>query len=239
MNKFCIEACYFPGFYESVLESSDSIYYETEEYINNIKENHPKFEGDTDDVEVDYKGYEREIAEVWVRGYSSYMPKHIVVACEFDSIVPPRNTGYGPDYRFGTDKVYINVTLEENWLDSLKAFIEENKEWFKNRILDDWSSYDGFTSFMSNDVDVWIRGLEEEDERYIGTTLAYMAYKEHGDFYEDLNMEALETVSLWSFLSLSEEKTKELDEIRDAEDEEQHIREYDEKHQLKIDFDGA
>lgn len=234
---FNIDACFFPGFYESILENSDMVADEIDQFITDINDNHPKFEIDEDDdVEVDYKGYENDIANAWARAYATYFPEGMVKSWEFDSVVPPRNTGYGPDYRYGTDKLYLNVELTDDWLERMKKFISDNQEWFEKRISDDWTSYDGFWSFMENNLDGWLEGLEEEDERYIGTTLAYMMIKENGEFWEDVNMSAFEDVSMFPYISLTEEKKVELDEFIETEAEERRIREFDEKHQLKLDF---
>lgn len=235
-KKINTQAMFFPGFYESVLENSDMTYEDIQSFIDDLHDNHPKLDVDEDnDIEVDYKGYEKEIAAAWARGYASYMPD-FVISCEFESVVPPRNTGYGPDYRFGTDKLYVDIEMEDNWLERMKAFISENQEWFKKRIADDWTSYDGFWSYMENNLEGWLNGLEDEDERYIGTTLAYMMLLENGEFWEDINMDAWETVSFYAFIGLTPEKQKELEELAEQEELDRRIREYDEKHQLKIDF---
>lgn len=236
-TSFNIEASFFPGFYESVLESSDMVANEISQFIDDIREDHPKLEIDEDDdIEVDYKGYENDIANAWARAYATYFPKGMVKSWEFDSVVPPRNTGYGPDYRFGTDKLYLNVELSEDWLERMKKFISNNQEWFEKRIADDWTSYDGFLSYMENDIEGWLKGLEDEDERYIGTTLAYMMMTENYKFWDDVNMSACEDASMYAYISLTDDKKKELEELSEIEAEERRIREYDEKHQLKLDF---
>jgi hypothetical protein len=236
-TSFNIDACFFPGFYESILESSDMVANEIDQFITDIHDNHPKFEIDEDDdVEVDYKAYENAIANAWARAYATYFPEGMVKSWEFDSIVPPRNTGYGPDYRYGTDKLYLNVELADDWMERMKKFISDNQEWFEKRIGDDWSSYDGFFSYMENNLTGWLKGLEDEDERYISTTLAYMMMKENDEFWDDVNMSAFEDVSMYPYINLSEEKAKEFEEFKEAEAEERRIKEYDEKHQLKLDF---
>ena len=227
---------FFPGFYESALENSDMDYEETQLFIDDLREMHPKLEVDEDnDIEVDYDGYRREVGKAWAKCYESYMPS-FVKSCVFESIVPPRNTGYGPDYRFGTDKLYVDIELDDDWLDRMKEFISDNRDWFVERIKEDWTSYDGFCSFMENDLEGWIKGLEDEDERYIGTTLAYMMLKENGEFWDDINLSVYERVSFYSFIHLTKEKEDELDSLAEEEEKERRIREFDEKHQLKIDF---
>ena len=235
-TRFNTQAMFFPGFYESVLCDSNSQYYDEKEFVSELMEQHPKLELDPDvDIEVDYEGFKDDMARAWAKSWAGFVPS-IVVSCEYSEVVPPRNTGYGPDYRFGTDKLYVNIELIPDWFVHMKKFIYDNNEWFADRIKQDWTSYDGFMSFMENDIDGWIQGLTDEDERYIGTTIAYMMLKQYGEFWNTVNMDALENVSYWSYIHLTEDKQEELDELEKTEAEERRIKEYDEKHQLKLDF---
>lgn len=236
-NFFNTEAMFFPGFYESPLENSDMTYEEVESFIDDLKDRHPKLEIDRDyDIIEDIKGYEEEVAEAWARAYATYFPEGLVKSCEFDSIVPPRNTGYGPDYRFGTDKLYLNIELADDWLERMKKFIYDNQEWFEKRICDDWSSRDGFMSYMENSLAGWLKNLEEEDERYIGTTLAYMMLKKHGEFWDAINDDVWSMVSYYSYISLTPEKERELESLIEEEERELKAKELNEKYQLKLDF---
>ena len=235
-TKFNIEAMFFPGLYESILCDSDSQYYAEKEYADYLMGEYPGFEVDPDtDIQADYERFRNDMAKAWADSWKDYLP-NIVISCQYTDLVPPRNTGYGPDYRFGTDKVYVDIELVPDWFAHMKKFIYDNHEWFEDRIKKDWTSYDGFMSFMENDIDGWIQGLMDEDERYVGTTVAYMMMFEHDNFWEGVNFDALGAVCYDSYLSLTEEKQAELNECAEKLAEERRIKEYDEKHQLKLDF---
>ena len=235
-KNFNIEAMFFPGLYESILCDSDSQYYAEKEYADYLMGEYPGFDVDPDtDIQADYERFRNDMAKAWVDSWKDYLPK-IVISCQYTDLVPPSNTGYGPDYRFGTDKVYVDIELVPDWFAHMKKFIYDNHEWFEDRIKKDWTSYDGFMSFMENNIDGWIQGLLDEDERYIGTTVAYMMMFEHDKFWEGVNFDAVESVCYDNYLRLTEEKQAELNEYTEKLAEERRIKEYDEKHQLKLDF---
>ena len=53
--------------------------------------------------------------------------------------------------------------------------MKENAEWLRERIWKDWTSYDGFISFMDNNLNDWYNHIfKEMDERYIGSMITYM-----------------------------------------------------------------
>ena len=75
--------------------------------------------------------------------------------------------------------------------------MDENKDWLRDRIKKDWTSYDGFASFMSNNFDDTSRDDDEDywgdkswyfhlfsgdSDRwgcYISTIIGYMMYREN------------------------------------------------------------
>ena len=219
----------FPGFNESVLENSDMVDSNLKSFVKDLHDKHPKLKVNVDDdVEIDYKEYEKEISNVWVRSYASSMPS-FVKSCEFDFLLPPQD-------HFSTDELYVKIELADNWLDHMKAFIAQNREWFEKRIADDWTPRKGFQPYIENNLDDWLKGLEDEVGSCVGLTLAYMIYRNNDEFEKEINKKVTETVSLYSFISLTPEKQEELDELVVQEEKERYIGEYEEKHQLQIDF---
>jgi hypothetical protein len=109
-------------------------------------------------------------------------------------------------YNFDTDRVYADVELREDWMDEMRHFIALNYDWLKERIHKDWTSYDGFCSFMSNDVDEWPSYLfEEQDTRYISTMIGYMMYRANKEIRNDLVVIALEDIYDGSYVFLTED----------------------------------
>ena len=79
--------------------------------------------------------------------------------------------------------------------------IKEELEYYYQQDLLPETSYDGFCSFMENDVDEWDNHLFfEEDCRYISTMLGYMMYRENKDVRDDLVMATLEDIYAGSYV---------------------------------------
>jgi len=199
--KVNIELPFFPGFYESDLENSDTPYWAIKEELQYYREecDTPCKELTEDDLDFDYKGYEEEVRNAWVDGFRERMPE-IVSSLEGVEMTSPRY------YNFETDRLWADVELRDDWMDEMRHFIASNYDWLKERIHEDWTSYDGFMSFMENDVDKWEEHLfQEQDGRYISTMIGYMMYRENKEIRNDLVMDALEDVYAGSYVFLTDE----------------------------------
>ena len=121
---------------------------------------------------------------------------------------------------------------DAEYADAMREFMTENAEWLRKQIRDDWTSYDGFCSFMSNDLDEWDRYLfEDMDERYISVMIGYMMYRANKEIRNGLVMYALEDVYAGSYVFLTDEGKEKMETAAE---------EYAKKHdpnQLTIPFD--
>lgn len=199
--KVNIELPFFPGFYESDLENGDTAYWaikEELEYYQNECDT-PCKELTEDDLDFDYEKYREDVRGAWVDAWKDRAPE-IVLSVDGVTMTSPRY------YNFDTDRVYADVELREDWKDVMREFMKENAEWLKDRIKKDWTSYDGFCSFMENNADEWGEHLfEEQDERYISTMLGYMMYRENKEIRNDLVMIALDDIYDGSYVFLTED----------------------------------
>lgn len=87
--------------------------------------------------------------------------------------------------------------------------MEENKEWLTKRIKEDWTSRDGFCSFMDNTYDYWCDELQkdEPDVRYLGVIVTYMMWSENEDIYEEIITDTLEDFYVSEYIiNLKDEK---------------------------------
>lgn len=222
-----IELPFFPGFYETDLENSDTSYWA-------IKEELEYFQNDCDtpckaltedDLEFRYEDYEKDVRENWAAYWKKNAPE-IVLSMDNVTMWSPRY------YNFDHDRLYADIELADNWQDEMRHFIALNYDWLKDRIENDWTSYDGFMSFMSNDIDEWGDYLfKEQDCRYISTMLGYMMYRENKDIISDLVMYALDDICANSYVELTEEGEAKIE----AGIEDGSVKVYD-PDQLSIDF---
>lgn len=206
--KFNIELPFFPGFYESDLMNSDTPYWAIKEELEYYQRDcdTPCKELTEADLDFNYEQYEEDVRNAWVDGFRDYAPE-IVLSIENVTMWSPRY------YNFDHDRLYADVELADNWMDEMRHFIALNYDWLKERIHEDWTSYDGFCSFMSNDVDEWPSYLfEEQDDRYISTMIGYMMYRANKEIRNDLVMIALDDIYAGSYVFLTEEGKAKVDE---------------------------
>ena len=199
--KINIELPVFPGFYESDLENSDTPYWAIKDELEYYQRDcdTPCKELTEADLDFNYEQYEEDVRNAWVDGFRENVPE-FVLSIENVTMWSPRY------YNFDHDRLYADVELADNWMDEMRHFIALNYDWLKERIHEDWTSYDGFCSFMSNDVDEWPSYLfEEMDSRYISTMIGYMMYRANKEIRNDLVMIALEDIYAGSYVFLTEE----------------------------------
>lgn len=205
MSKtFNIQIPFFPGFYETDLMNSDTSYWAIKEELEYLKgdcrQEHPEFQILTeDDLDFRYSDYEHDVAEAFLDAWKYNAPE-IVLGAENPEIDSPRY------YNFRNDELFADVELRDDWKDEMRHFIALNYDWLQERVHDDWTSYDGFMSFMDNDIDEWGEHLfEEEDVRYISTMLGYMMYQSNKGIRNDLVMSAIEDIYDSTYVFITED----------------------------------
>ena len=237
--KFNIELPFFPGFYESDLENSDTAYWAIKEELEYYQRDYAYDNPDEqaiyaqlteDDIDFDHRRYEGDVRDAWVEAFRDRLPE-FVLSLENVEMTSPKY------YNFSTDKLYADVELADDWMDSVREFMVENADWLRERIKKDWTSYDGFISFMSSnfdnlahdeDEDYWgdkswyfhlFSGQSDRWECYISTIIGYMMLRENKDIRNDLVMYALEDVYAGQYVYITEKGEEKLQELRDQREE--------------------
>jgi len=184
-TKLSMSLPFFPGFYESWLFNSDTEYRAIQNELDYYREEKP---GVTEDnLDFDYESYKRDAIENFIEAWKSLAPADIIEAVEFDELDSPRY------YNFRTDYLYCTVTFKEGWQGVMRKFMDENKESLRERIRKDWSSYDGFISFMDNDIEAWpVHLFDDPDERYVGSMIRYMMEAENDDIRDKIIYETMD-----------------------------------------------
>lgn len=184
-----VELPFFYGFYNSQYEND----YDVDEAIEREIEYHNNELGQATvygDFEFDSNSYRNDIVDCFVNTLVQYLPDW-VESIENPELWSPRY------YNFQTDKIYVTLTLTDDWRNKVVDFFEENAEWLRKRIKEDWTSRSGFNSYMENDYDLFMEHTMCEEPLYISTILQYAIElnekKETDDMYEEITDETLES----------------------------------------------
>ena len=204
-NSFEIRLPFFCGFYDSPLYNCDTLYWETTE--DDMEYWRERFDDETltaDDLDIDFPRFKEECAKAYIEVFfnNADCPKFIK-NMKFSEIVSPLY------YNYETDKIYVNVEFEDDWRDEVRAFMKKNKEWLTKRIGEDWTSYDGFHSFMDNNYNDWYKEFQKDDvdERYIGVMIGYIMLLANKRIYNDLITDTLEDFYIGEYIiNVKEEK---------------------------------
>lgn len=191
-----VQLPFFFGFYDSAFLNGDlideAIDDEMEYYNIELGEN-----CEYDDFEFKTKEYKDVIVKAFVSAFGDYLPSWIT------RIENPILDS--PDYyNFKTDEIYVTAVLAKDWEKQVEKFVETNREWLIERIRKDWSSRDGFTSFISTNLEEFMDSVYALDYRYISILMQYDIELKNGsdDMYWKLTEDTFE--NFYQFFSIGE-----------------------------------
>ena len=116
-------------------------------------------------------------------------------------IVSPR------EYNFATDQLDIDITMHDNTPELVANKLEQlnqKDDTFAKYLKDNFTSYDGFMSFVTNDVQEFIAQVYAGDDRELALALFYLLVHEHDYNVEDIQAEMLENGIGNGYLSATE-----------------------------------
>ena len=199
--KYLICLPFFPGYYESCLYDSDSDYYSALEELDNFKDMTGREDLTIDDIKLDLKGYMEDASRVFTDEFFMHSPSGLIESAEYVRTNSPQY------YNYSTDDVVAEIELAPNWKQMVKNWVSNNFLWFEERLKDDWSSRDGFISFIENELQEFLYELyEKENPKYIGIIIGYMMLRDDPEIKYHLVEDVLDRVSMSSYYSLKEEK---------------------------------
>lgn len=203
-NTFRVELPFFAGFYESPIYNCDTLYYEFLEE-DNMEYYRSIFEDEnitSEDLDIDFDAFKKAVSKQFCDVfYDADACPSFINGIEFEGVKSPTY------YNFETDRVYANITFDDDWRGRIKDFMTKNKTWLKDRINHDWSDRDGFWSFLSNDYDDWFNEFNEEnvDERMISVMLQYIMEDSDENIYDDLLCSLLENIYISEYIVTTDE----------------------------------
>ena len=160
----------FQGFYNS--EYSEMIDYAIEMAV---ADDH----GDTNPAiaeklfyNTDYKAFYKYAAKLYADHFADIFELNLTFT-ELDS---PR------EYNFTTDRIFCEIELSE--VERIYNLTDKDK--LRHLVISLFTSYDGFSSFYSNDLDQWGTDLSKWDHNQVGTLIR--AYAESSDLMDDFDI---------------------------------------------------
>lgn len=157
---------FFPGFYDSIFDVSADTDLD-QALFDNSDAVEPEL---LDYVMVNYevtREYCDEVGKAYLRHFVNLVKEALPkFEAEFVEIDSPN------EYNYTTDRLIGKCDFEANKED-IKAFVEKHKEEFDKVVKENFTSYDGFISFYSNDINEW--DLDSLDHNELGTVLECVA----------------------------------------------------------------
>lgn len=158
----------FRGFYNNTFWEFEYEYIEDDIYeIRKEKGLHSDI--NMNDLNINYREYEKNIAVQLCDGLQSELSNYIE-KITFESLFNPKA------YNFSTDVINIAIIPK---IEKIKDFIYENKDDFIEYLKKNYTSYDGFMSWYSNDFSDWQETTKDfsdysENEYMLGSILQFI-----------------------------------------------------------------
>jgi hypothetical protein len=103
---------------------------------------------------------------------------------------------YSPKfYNFGTDEIVMDVTYSKS---KILQVVKKDTETFNKFLKDNYTSYDGFTSFTSNNYNDWLVDFEENEIRSVGSVLTYLFQESITENKRDFETFVVENIGYYS-----------------------------------------
>ena len=171
----------FPGFYESCFDGSDSIIEgETDLDESEYKERYRKLYKKGVSLEFfkktfwDYTDFSKcydEASEMICDGLIELNHNDIILGITYQKTVSPK------EYNFTNDSIDCEIEVDVN---KLNKYLKDHLKEFTKYIALTYTSYDGFSSSYSNDVNDWLN-VSEYGSHQLGSVLNFVIENNEGD----------------------------------------------------------
>lgn len=114
-----------------------------------------------------------QVHEAYAKAYCENFAAEFGIKLEFESMQSPR------EYNFTTDRIFAHIELDE--VKRLRSVTDEKL--LRDLARKRFTSYDGFISHYSSDIDDW-GDIQEWDYNQVGTLVMAYANQEHGEKFD-------------------------------------------------------
>lgn len=199
INKIAIECPLFPGFYNTILSEG---YFDHDSECDHYKELGliPQDIDNSDiDFSFDYDQYMLDVSSKYVDLVNEFLSENNLASnVEFVKLVSPKF------YNYSTDKIIIKGTFN---IPVIIKVINNNLENFKNFLKDNYTSYDGFISFIANNSNEFLSELLTGKPEYLTAALIFAMnalYQGNESLQFDLSIGSIDDIHLSLYLNKCE-----------------------------------
>ena len=170
----------FNGFYGSIIEDDNDLEYLLFDDPNSLKPEYLAWFQQNIWEFIGYQDYHLNLAKAICDCIGGQMIEQIVAvkSIEFEALQSPK------EYNFINNS--INIKIKCVYIaDIVKACLA--CDGFAEYIHSKYTSCSGFMSYYENDVDLWIKTLDEDIEHKLGSMLEFLFEFDYMDMYEACN----------------------------------------------------
>ena len=156
----------FTGFYCNNLYEPN---FENEiDYINEIRENKKLKLIDYDNLDFNYNDYENEISKQLCNILENEL-SNFVNKIDFKNVDSPKY------YNYSNDMIICNISPKKR---NILKYLKDNKENFIEYLKNTYTSYDGFISNYSNDINEYCNKNFLDHKHKLGSVLNFICINE-------------------------------------------------------------
>lgn len=201
-KTICISVPCFSGFYETLWDERYAVESEAERLGYEHTDNYVAKSDET------LENYRHEICEQFARIYVDFINENVLekaLGTDFD----PRDRIEYLEYElshpyscnYSNDKLYAYIEADEDVLRRCCAALLPTIKDVEKVLHENHTSYDGFCSFMSNELSVWISKLENSTENnrdlYLDYAIGYIVH-----FLGDFTGEYDEEIAIYESMEI-------------------------------------
>ena len=111
------------------------------------------------------------------------------------------------EYNFNVDSCDFELELDwDSFVENVIKYIDKNKEEFDKYLHDNYTSYDGFNSFTSNNFDSWLNDFNNKRIQEIAAVISFIIDKEYTkqQIEEDASISVFDDLFYFDFVDYTE-----------------------------------
>ena len=175
MNTIKTHLPIYNGNYGTIWQDAPNEEYEVE-HINELRAEKNLKPIEFDDIEFDYKNFYNELSEL-ITNEVEFQLKDYVHSIKYLKLNSPRY------YNYSNDSIECEIAPN---MEAIKEYINKYQEEWSQYLKDNYTSYDGFCSFHSNDYksEEWELNTACKDYHKLGAVLEFIAQNESIEEYD-------------------------------------------------------